>query len=207
MNPMACVRVYTLRAAAALLLAAWSGVASAQEAPRFIADPVMTRGPAAAPVTIFEWSDYECPFCKGAQEVLVRLKAEFPDTVRIVFKDFPLRSHPLALPAALAARCAGAQGRYWEYHDLLFVAQPDLSRDDLLTYARRLGLDTSPFTECLDSGRFQDAVLADQREGFEGGVRVTPTFVINGRKIEGAPIDELREAIQEALRSTSAPRR
>jgi protein-disulfide isomerase len=207
MNPMARVRVYTLRAAAALLLAAWGGVASAQEVPRFIADPVMTRGPASAPVTIFEWSDYECPFCQRAQEVLARLQAEFPDTVRIVFKDFPLRSHPRAFPAALAARCAGAQGRYWEYHDLLFVAQPDLSRDDLLGYARRLGLEAQPFAECLDGARFQDAVRADQAEGREAGVRVTPTFVINGRKIEGAPIDELREAIQEALRSAGAPRR
>ena len=112
----------------------------------------MTKGPAAAPVTVFEWSDYECPFCQRAQDVLQRLQAEFPDTVRFVFKDFPLRSHPNALPAALAARCAGAQGRYWEYHDLLFVAQPDLSRDHLIGYARRLGLDAPGFTECLDTG-------------------------------------------------------
>ena len=108
---MARARVYTLRVAAGLLLAGWAGSAAAQEAPRFTADPAMTRGPAAAPVTIFEWSDYECPFCKRAQEVLHRLQGEFPDTVRLVFKDFPLRSHPNALPAALAARCAGAQGR------------------------------------------------------------------------------------------------
>ena len=121
---MARVRVYTLRVAAGLLLTAWAASAGAQDAPRFTADPAMTKGPAAAPVTVFEWSDYECPFCRRAQDVLQRLQAEFPDTVRFVFKDFPLRSHPNALPAALAARCAGAQGRYWEYHDLLFVAQP-----------------------------------------------------------------------------------
>jgi protein-disulfide isomerase len=201
MNPMARVRVYTLCVAAGLLLAAGATSVAAQEAPRFRADPAMTRGPAAAPVTIFEWSDYECPFCQRAQEVLQRLQGEFPDTVRLVFKDFPLRSHPNALPAALAARCAGAQGRYWEYHDLLFVAQPDLSRDDLIGYARRLGLDTPAFTECLDSSRFRDAVLADQREGREAGVRATPTFFINQRKIEGAlPLDDFRAAIQQALR-------
>ncbi|HEY7651524.1 MAG TPA: thioredoxin domain-containing protein [Methylomirabilota bacterium] len=205
---MARVRVYTLRAAAALVLTGWAGVAPAQEAPRFNADPAMTRGPAAAPVTIFEWSDYQCPYCKGAQEVLVRLQAEFPDTVRIAFKDFPLRSHDRAVPAALAARCAGAQGRYWEYHDLLFVAQPDFSRDELLGYARRLGLEASPFSECLDSARFQDAVLADQREGRDAGVRATPTFFINGRKIEGAlPIEVFREAIEQALREAGVPRR
>ena len=208
MNPMASVRVYTLRAAAALLLTGWAGVAPAQETPRLNADPAMTRGPAAAPVTIFEWSDYQCPYCKRAQEVLARLQAEFPDTVKIAFKDFPLRSHDRALPAALAARCAGAQGRYWEYHDLLFVAQPDFSRDELVGYARRLGLDASPFTDCLDSARFRDAVLADQREGLEAGVRATPTFFINGRKIEGAlPLEDFREAIQQALREAAAPRR
>ena len=200
---MARVRVYTLRVAAGLLLLLAAGAASAgaQDAPRFIADPMMTKGPAAAPVTIFEWSDYECPFCQRAQDVLQRLQGEFPDTVRFVFKDFPLRSHPTALPAALAARCAGAQGRYWEYHDLLFVGQPDLARDHLLGYARRLGLDASAFTECLDSGRYRDAVLAEQREGREAGVRATPTFFINQRKIEGAlPLEEFRAAIQQALR-------
>jgi protein-disulfide isomerase len=203
MNPMARVRVYTLRVAAGLLLLLAAGAASAgaQDAPRFIADPMMTKGPAAAPVTIFEWSDYECPFCQRAQDVLQRLQGEFPDTLRFVFKDFPLRSHPNALPAALAARCAGAQSRYWEYHDLLFVGQPDLARDHLLGYARRLGLDASAFTECLDSGRYRDAVLAEQREGREAGVRATPTFFINQRKIEGAlPLEEFRDAIKQALR-------
>ena len=200
---MARFRGYPLHIAiaVALRLAVWAGEAGAQAPPRFLVDPAMIRGPAAASVTIFEWSDYQCPFCRNAQEVLARLRAEFPDTVRIVFKDFPLRSHPLAVPAALAARCAGVQGRYWEYHDLLFVAQPDFSREDLLAYAGRLGLDVEPFTRCLDSARFQDAVLADQREGREAGVRATPTFFVNGRKIEGAlPIEAFREAIKQALR-------
>jgi protein-disulfide isomerase len=203
MNPMARVRVYTFRAAAGLVvvLSLWAGSAAAQGAPRFTTDPTMVKGPATAPVTVIEWSDYECPFCQRAQDVLQRLQAEFPDTVRFVFKDFPLRTHPNALPAALAARCAGAQGRFWEYHDLLFVAQPDLSRDHLIGYARRLGLDTPPFTECLDTGRYRDAILAEQREGREAGVRATPTFFINQRKFEGTlPLDEFRDAIKQALR-------
>jgi protein-disulfide isomerase len=201
MNPMARVRVYTLGVAAGLLLAAWAGSATAQDPPRFTADPAMTRGPAAAPVTIFEWSDYECPYCRRAQETLQRLQGEFRETVRFVFKDFPLRSHQNALPAALAARCAGAQDRSWEYHDLLFVAQPAFARDDLIGYARRLGLDVPAFTECLDTARFRDAVLADQREGREAGVRATPSFFINQRVIQGAvPIEEFRAAIRQALR-------
>jgi predicted DsbA family dithiol-disulfide isomerase len=81
------------------------------------------------------------------------------------------------------------------------VAQPDLARDHLIGYARRLGLDTPAFTECLDSGRYRDAVLAEQREGREAGVRATPTFFLNRRKIEGAlPLEEFREAIKQALR-------
>jgi protein-disulfide isomerase len=178
-------------------------VAAAQEAPRITVDPAMARGPAAATVTIVEWSDYECPYCKRAQEVLRRLQVEFPDTLRLVFKDFPLRSHPGAVPAASAARCAGAQGRYWEYHDLLFAAQPDFARDQLIGYARRLGLDVEPFRQCLDDGRFLDAVRGDQREGVQAGVRATPTFFINQRKIEGAlPLEEFRAAVEQALRES-----
>ena len=202
MNPMARIGVYTRRVAAGLLLTAWAAAAGAQEG-RFTVDPTMARGPAAAPVTIFEWSDYECPYCRNAQEILQRLQGEFPDTVRLVYKDFPLGSHPGALPAAIAARCAGVQGRFWEYHDLLFVAQPAFARADLIGYARRLGLDAGAFTECFDSGRFRDAVLADQREGREAGVRGTPTVFINQRQVEGAlPLEDLRAAVQRALRES-----
>lgn len=190
-----------------LLLVVLARGGLAQEGPRFRIDPGMTRGPATAPVTIVEWSDYECPFCKAAQPVLEQLRAEFPEKLRIVFKDFPLRSHERAVPAAMAARCAGDQGWYWAYHELLFVGQPALSRDDLLSYAKRLDLDAPRFTECLNGGRFRDAVLADQREGREAGVRATPTFFINGRKVEGAlPIEEFREAVERAL-AESAQRR
>jgi protein-disulfide isomerase len=204
---MARPRVYTLLLATGLVLLAATGpaAAAAPEAPAATVDPGRTRGPAAAPVTILEWSDFQCPFCKNAQDVLARLLAEYPDSLRLVFKDFPLRSHDRAVPAAVAARCAGAQGRFWEYHDLLFVAQPAFARDDLLGYARRLGLDVPAFTGCLDAGQFRDAVVADQREGREAGVRATPTFFINGRKIEGAlPIEEFRDAIRQALREAAA---
>ncbi|HKW91449.1 MAG TPA: DsbA family protein [Methylomirabilota bacterium] len=204
---MAAVRVYTFRAAVGLLLAAWTGVAAAEETAAFTVEPSMVRGPAAAPVTIFEWSDYQCPFCKNAQEALARLRAEFPDTLRIVFKDFPLRMHPLAVPAALAARCAGAQGRYWEYHDILFVAQPDFSREQLVGYARRLGLDVGAFTQCFDGRQFLEAIAADQREGLAAEVQGTPTFFINGQRVVGEPpLDEFRDAVRQALREAN-PRR
>jgi protein-disulfide isomerase len=196
----------------ALAVAAWlllpGATATAQPTPRFTVEPTMSRGPAAASVTVFEWSDYQCPYCREAQDILEQLRTDFADSVRFVFKDFPLRSHTLAVPAAIAARCAGAQGRYWGYHDLLFLAQPDFSSEQLVGYARRLGLEVPLFTECVETARFQEAVMADVREGREAGVRATPTFFINGLKIEGAPpLDEFREAIRQALRETGAPAR
>lgn len=201
---MAPPRVYTLLLAAGLLLL--TGVAGAAPGvPGATVDPARTRGPDGAPVTILEWSDFQCPFCREAQPVLGRLLAEFPEQVRLVFKDFPLRSHELAVPAAIAARCASAQGRFWEYHDLLFVAQPAFTRDELVGYARRLGLDVPRFTECLDAARFQEDVMADQSEGRAAGVHATPTFFVNGQKIEGAlPIEEFRDAIRRALREAGA---
>ena len=196
---MARSRVYTLLLTAGLLLLA--GVAGAAPGvPGVTVDPARTRGPEGAPVTILEWSDFQCPFCREAQPVLGRLLAEFPEQVRLVFKDFPLRSHELAVPAALAARCASAQGRFWEYHDLLFVVQPAFAHGALVGYAQRLGLDVPRFTECLDAARLQEDVMADQTEGRAAGVRATPTFFVNGQKIEGAlPIEEFRAAVRRAL--------
>ncbi len=126
--------------------------------------------------------------------------AEFPGKVRLVFKDFPLDFHPGARPAAEAARCAAESGRFWEYHDLLFVGQPDFSREALVGYAARLGLAQPAFTACLDSGRFRKAVDTDLAEGEALGVRGTPTFFINGRRLVGAhPVEAFREAVQDAL--------
>lgn len=132
--------------------------------------------------------------------MLGQVLAEFPGKVRLVFKDFPLDFHEGARPAAEAARCASQSGRYWEYHDLLFLAQPEFSREDLIGYAARLGLDRPAFTACLDSGRFRKAVETDLAEGTALGVRGTPTFFVNGRRLVGAhPIETFREAVQDAL--------
>jgi len=127
--------------------------------------------------------------------------AEFPAKVRLVFKDFPLPSHTGAEPAAVAARCAGEHGRFWEYHDLLFVAQPAFGRADLLTYAARLDVPLPAFTACLDGGRFRTAVRDDVQEGRAAGVTGTPTFFVNGRRIIGAqPAEAFRTAVRDALR-------
>ena len=122
--------------------------------------------------------------------------------MRLVYKDFPLPSHGLAMPAHEAARCAGDQGRYWAYHDVLFERQPRFERDDLVDYAVNLNLDRERFERCLDARRFRAAVEADFAEGRGLGVRSTPTFLINGKPLVGAqPIDRFRAAIDEALRA------
>ena len=184
---------------AALAVTVWASACSGQTATVTI-DPTMTRGAESASVTILEFSDFQCPYCKRAQDTLEQIMREFPGRVRIVFKDFPLDFHPGARPAALAARCAGAGGRFWEYHDLLFVAQPDFEREDLLRYAERIGLERASFAECLDSARFRDAVEQDMTEGRALGITGTPTFFVNGRRLVGAmPVEAFREAVRAAL--------
>lgn len=136
--------------------------------------------------------------------MLGRIAAEYRDRVRLVFKDFPLASHDRAVPAAMAARCAGEHGAFWEYHDLLFIAQPALARADLLAYAARLRLPAETFAACLDSGRHGDAVKADWAEGRAAGVRGTPTFFVNGRRLVGTqPWEVFRDAVDEALAKAS----
>ena len=126
--------------------------------------------------------------------------AEFPGKVRLVFKDFPLRFHPGAEPAAMAARCAAEHGRYWEYHDLLFVAQPAFARSDLVLYAGRLGLPRGAFAACLDAGGYRAAVRKDVQEGRAAGVSGTPTFFVNGLRLVGIQsIETFRDAVQDAL--------
>ena len=130
---------------------------------------------------------------------------EFKGKVRFVHKDFPLPSHAGALPAAEAARCAGSQGVFWEYHDLLYLGVPDFSRDDLIRYAGRLSLDRGAFTTCIDTRRLRKNVEADVAEGRRIGLRGTPTFLINGTLLVGAqPIEAFRAAIRAALKEAGA---
>ena len=127
---------------------------------------------------------------------------EYDGRVRLVFKDFPLPSHPLARPAHEAARCAGALGRFWPYHDRLFAAQPAFERDDLIRYAVEMGVPREPFVQCLDGRRYASAVEADMAQARSLGIRSTPTFLINSQPVVGAqPIEVFRSAIDHALRA------
>ena len=126
---------------------------------------------------------------------------EYGGRLRLIFKDLPLPSHEFARAAHEAARCAGALGRYWPYHDTLFANQPKFERDDLIRYATDVGLSREKFTACLDSHRFAPAVEADVAQARALGIRGTPTFVINGRLAVGAlPVEDFRQLIDEALK-------
>jgi len=129
--------------------------------------------------------------------------AEYSGRVRLILKDFPLALHTLARGAHEAARCAGAQGHYWAYHDRLYVAQPKFERNHLVQYATDVGLDAATFTRCLDEHRFAAAVEADVAQGRALGVQSTPSFFVNGRPLIGAhPVETFRSMIDEALRTT-----
>jgi len=163
-------------------------------------------GPKDAPVTIVEFGDFQCPFCKKSEDSIKQVRTKYADKVRLVYMDFPLSFHPNALPAAEAARCAGDQGKFWQFHDALFDAQPNLKSADLKAAAAKLGLDRQKFDSCLDQNKYQNAVRIDQAEGESLGVDGTPAFFINGRPLTGAqPASEFEQIIDEEL-SPSAER-
>lgn len=166
--------------------------------PLVASDPV--RGNPSAPVTIVEFSDYQCPFCARVNPTLDLVRNSFGDKVRIVFKDYPLPNHAEAPKAAEAARCAGDQNKYWEMHDAMFANQRALGVPSLKQQARAMGLDGAAFDACLDSGKHAAAVQAGAELGSRMGVNSTPTLYINGRALVGAqPYDTFRQIIEEEL--------
>ena len=164
-------------------------------------------GPEDAPITLVEFSDFECPYCqRHFLEVYPRLQSEYGDQIRFVFKDYPLTSiHPNAVPAAEAALCAHEQGAFWPYHDLLFGGTEGFSRASYESYAASLGLDADAFTLCLDDGRYNEQVMADLNFGIETGVSSTPTFFINGIGLVGAqPFEVFAQIIDYELERLAA---
>jgi protein-disulfide isomerase len=163
-------------------------------------------GPFAAPVEIVEFSDFECPYCKRAVPTLKQILSKYRDQVKLVWKDFPLPMHPSARSAAEAAQCANEQGKFWEYHDLLFQHQDALTAADLISYAVGTGLKMSAFNECLESGRAKERVAAGIRDGTKHGVNATPTVFINGRIVMGAvPFESYEQVVREELAARRSP--
>jgi protein-disulfide isomerase len=157
-------------------------------------------GPEDAPITIIEFSDFECPFCQRFhREVFGRLLSAYPNEIRFVYRDFPLTSiHPNAFPAAEAANCARDQGAFWEFHDRLFTE--GLGDKAYRRYASELGLDMDAFETCIRERRYKDEVQADLTFAANLGVRSTPTFFINGIAIVGAqPFEVFQRVIEGEL--------
>lgn len=161
-----------------------------------------TKGPLGATVTVVAYSDFECPACRKAAPILLELERRYEGKVRIAFKHLPLPMHPHALLAAQAAMAAHEQGRFWDYHDVLFAHQKQLERVALVRYAAELGLDTAQFTSALDSGKYAAHVARDENEAAAIGAYGTPTFVINGHVLVGAhPLETFAERIDKELAS------
>ncbi len=159
------------------------------------------RGPANAPVTLVEFSDFECPFCGTLFPTLLRIERAYGDKVRIVFRQFPIAElHPNAPKAAEASLCANEQQKFWELHDAMFSDQQNLGIASLKTKAADLKLDMARFNSCLDTGKYADAVKNDLLEGSKAGVSGTPGIFLNGRYLSGArPYEEFQQMIDEEL--------
>lgn len=179
-----------------------SGVASAHTATPAIEESDPSLGDPKAPATLVAFEDFECPFCgRFSRDTLPRLREKEvkEGALRIVWKDFPLSIHSHAQLSHEAARCAQEQGKFWEYHDLLFNNQNRLNSSDLKGYARELGLDPGAFDSCFDSHKYRSLVQDGQSEGTRVGVSGTPSFVLNGTLIAGAlPYETFAQAIAQA---------
>ncbi len=164
-------------------------------------DGFPSLGPADAPITIVEFSDFQCPFCRQWQQQTYQpLLAAYPGKIRIVYRDFPLTSiHPNAFPAAEAAQCANEQNAFWPYHDKLFSSE-NLGDDVYKQYAQDLGLDMTKFNDCLTSHKYQQYVQSNSDFAQNLGVNSTPTFFINGLAIVGAqPLENFKQVIDKEL--------
>jgi protein-disulfide isomerase len=175
----------------------------AYEQPKVAVDATgPSKGPDAAPITIVEFSDFECPYCVRAEPTVKQLLEAYPGKIKLVYRDFPLPMHTHAPKAAEASHCAADQGKYWEMHEKLFANSQKLAVADLKGYAKDLKLDTAKFDKCLDSGEKAALVEKNRKAGEEAGVSGTPAFFINGRSISGAqPLDAFKTIVDQELKA------
>jgi protein-disulfide isomerase/Tfp pilus assembly protein PilF len=171
-------------------------------------DPSRLRGSPQAPVIIIEFSDFQCPFCRKLQPTLKNLLAKYAGRVSLAYRDFPLREiHPQAESGAESSRCAGEQGKFWEYHDLLFLSPDKLNKDGLVDLARTLGLNEEQFDACMASGKYRTEIERDLQDGMRAGVQGTPAVFINGILLSGAQPEATFERIIQAELATPRAQR
>jgi len=171
-------------------------------------DPARVRGNPKAKVMIVEFSDFQCPYCGQVEATLKNVLARHEGTVALAFRDMPISQiHPFAQGAAEASRCAGEQGKYWEYHDLLFGDQNSLDKSGLIAKAAKLQLDAKQFDACVSSEKYKAQIQQDNQEGLRAGVSGTPGFFINGIFMSGAqPEASFEKVIEEQLAATTSPK-
>lgn len=165
------------------------------------------RGPADAPITLVEFSDFQCPYCGRYEPVIRQVMQKYPGRIQLIFHHLPLVAiHPNAEKAAEAAVCAQDQGKFWEMHDLMFAEQASLDVKALKDRARRIDLDTNRFDQCLDGGKAADAVARDVAEAEKLGLSGTPASFVNGRYVDGAvSVDDLGALIEDELQRKTRP--
>jgi protein-disulfide isomerase len=196
------VRVQKARQAYADSLRAKADVAVMLRAPKVDVtyDQMRIKGNPQAPITIVEFADYQCPYCKKTEETIREVLAKYRGRVKFAYLDFPLEMiHSQAEKAAEAARCAGEQGKFWEYHDALFLDQSKLDDSSLNDRAHDLRLDEKAFHSCLTSGKFRSSIESDVHQGTRIGVNGTPAYFINGIFLNGAQPPSEFERIIESL--------
>jgi protein-disulfide isomerase len=160
----------------------------------------LVKGKANAPITIIEFSDFECPYCRRAQDTLKKIEEKYTGKVRFIFRHYPLPFHKKAPKASEAAQCAQDQGAFWPFHHALFTDGTQLEIVEYKKLARKFKLDSDRFDQCLDSGRHAKRVAADLEAGKELGISGTPTFFVNGIKLVGAvPFADFEEVIEKEL--------
>jgi protein-disulfide isomerase len=194
--------VYTklMEQAAAAAPPAAAAAAAAPEKVDVSPGDAPSKGPKNAPVTIVEWSDFQCPFCGRVIPTVKQIEDAYKGKIRLAFKHQPLPFHNNAEPAAEAAMAANEQGKFWEMHDKLFANQQQLDRPSLEKYAQEIGLNMARFKAAMDSSKFKERIQKDSAEGMKVGANGTPTFFINGRKVEGAqPFDNFKSVIDAEL--------
>ncbi len=157
------------------------------------------------PLTVVEYSEFQCPFCTKVLPTVKRLMAEYKGKVRWIVRDFPLGFHKRARPAAAAAHCAKRQGKFWQMYDQLFANQRSLEDTDFKKYAKKIKLDSKKFEKCLKDPKIMAAVEKNYRSGEKLGVTGTPAFFINGRRLSGAlPYSEFKKIFDEEIESKNA---
>lgn len=158
------------------------------------------KGPAAAKVTVIEFSDFQCPFCKRGNDTMKKLLEKYPNDVKLVFKHLPLPMHPEALPAAKASLAAGKQGKFWEFHDALFNNQGKLSAEFYLEQAKALGLNVDKFKKDMESEEIAKQIKDDEALAQKHNISGTPGFFVNGVAVRGAyPLDHFSRIVDRWL--------